>query len=43
MKETYKIFFQLIRLGLGVSDEAVEIPVDAWKSLYKEAERQSML
>lgn len=39
----YSIFFQLIRLGLGISDEAVVIPMEAWKGLYKEAERQSML
>ena len=43
MKKDYSIFFQLIRLGLGISDEAVVIPMEAWKGLYKEAERQSML
>ena len=43
MEKDYSIFFQLIRLGLGISDEAVVIPMEAWKGLYKEAERQSML
>lgn len=41
MEKDYSIFFQLIRLGLGISDEAVVIPMEAWKGLYKEAERQS--
>ena len=43
MEKDYSIFFQLIRLGLGISDEAVVIPMEVWKGLYKEAERQSML
>ena len=43
MEKDYSIFFQLIRLGLGISADAVVIPMEAWKGLYKEAERQSML
>lgn len=43
MEKDYSIFFQLIRLGLGISADAVVIPMEAWKGLYREAERQSML
>lgn len=35
MEKDYSIFFQLIRLGLGISDEAVRIPMEAWKGLYR--------
>lgn len=42
-KSYYNQFFQLVRIGLGISDTPVEITdINAWKWIYNEAKRQAM-
>ena len=42
-KSHYNLFFQLVRIGLGISDTPVEITdINAWKWIYNEAKRQAM-